>query len=132
MTWPLNPAQLAAIRSHPDTTAWTAVTSPGGTAVGHIELVERYGPGRGHIARVIVDPRLRRQGFGRKLVTAALDEAVARGLGIVTLNVRSQNEAAIRTYSGLGFHIVESAIGDPAVLRMAITLTAEAGARIDS
>jgi len=120
MSWPLDRAQLAAVRSRPDTTAWTGVIPPAAAPVGHIELVVRDESGHGHIARVIVDPARRREGLGRKLVLAALDEAVAGGLQLVTLNVRRQNEAAIRTYTGLGFRTVDSAASDPAVLRMEI------------
>jgi ribosomal protein S18 acetylase RimI-like enzyme len=125
MSWPLDRAQLEAIRLRSDTTAWTGVISPAAAAVGHIELIVRDEPGRGHIARVIVDPARRREGLGTMLVAAALEKALAGGLGVVTLNVRRQNQAAIRTYMRLGFRVLDSAAGDPAVLRMEITLDAQ-------
>jgi GNAT superfamily N-acetyltransferase len=124
MSWPLDRAQLAAIRLRSDTTAWTGVISPVAAAVGHIELMVTDEPERGHLARVIVDPDRRREGFGSKLVSAALDEALAGGLRLVSLNVRRQNEAAIRTYAGLGFRSVDSPASDPSVLRMEASLAA--------
>lgn len=122
LAWPLTHAQLRAIRARSDTTAWTAVQPPASTPVGHIELVipAAY-PRRGHLARVIIDPALRRAGRGRSLVSAALEQAFARGLNPVTLNVRRGNHAAISLYSGLGFRRMDTRPQDPHVLRMLLS-----------
>jgi len=120
LTWPLDTAQLEVIRSRRDTIAWTAVIPSTEEAVGHIELVTV--PGRPpHIARVIVDPARRRQGLGRLLLIAVLDEARGLGAGLVSLNVRRRNEAAIRLYTGLGFRDDED-VRDPDVARMTLRL----------
>jgi len=123
LKWPLNRTQLDAIRLRTDTIAWTAVTPPATAPVGHIQLVLTDDPARGLLGRVIIAPAHRGQGLGRQLVEAALDAAVARGLRVVELKVRAYNEAAIRTYSNLGFRKIDNERGDSAgVLRMQLEL----------
>jgi ribosomal protein S18 acetylase RimI-like enzyme len=121
LAWPLTTSQLQTIRARSDTTAWTAVLAPASAPVGHIELVipAAY-PRRGHLARVIIDPARRRSGMGRSLVSAALEEAYARGLDPVTLNVRRGNDAAISLYTALGFRRIDTRPQDPHVLRMVL------------
>ena len=55
----------------------------------------------GFIANVAVDPAHRRQGVGRRLVAAALEQGA--DLYRLTLEVRVSNEAAIALYRSLGF-----------------------------
>lgn len=43
------------------------------------------------------------EGVGARLLTALLDEAHRRGAGEVLLEVRADNEAAARLYTGFGF-----------------------------
>jgi [ribosomal protein S18]-alanine N-acetyltransferase len=71
------------------------------------------GPGRAHLARVIVRPSARRHGLGRALVEALLARAEAAGLTLVTLCVFTDNAAAIRLYSRLGFRRAERPPEDP-------------------
>lgn len=70
-------------------------------------------PGRAHLARVIVNPRARRRGLGRKLVGELFFRAGEAGLSLVTLNVYSDNPAAAALYADLGFARVERPDGDP-------------------
>ncbi|HEX3535277.1 MAG TPA: GNAT family N-acetyltransferase [Stellaceae bacterium] len=48
-------------------------------------------------------PSQRRRGTGRQLVGAIADEATRRGLGSVVLEVATDNHAARRLYTALGF-----------------------------
>lgn len=82
----------------PDTNSDTACAYGGMTVV----LDE------GSITNIAVRPDLRRQGYGRRIVSALLDEAAARGVAFVYLEVRVSNEAAIALYRSLGFSIVGS------------------------
>jgi ribosomal protein S18 acetylase RimI-like enzyme len=52
-----------------------------------------------------VHPDYRRQGLGRRLLTACIEQAWARGLTRIELEARADNRAAIALYERLGFRI---------------------------
>jgi [ribosomal protein S18]-alanine N-acetyltransferase len=56
-----------------------------------------------HILNVAVHPELRRFGVGTHLIRAAIDEAKANGIGLITLEVRRSNVAARCLYRKLEF-----------------------------
>lgn len=56
-----------------------------------------------HINNVAVDPRWRRRGLARRLITAALDHGRARGAAKAYLEVRASNTAAQNLYRDFGF-----------------------------
>lgn len=56
-----------------------------------------------HIITLAVHPDCRRQGVGRALVEALLQEAIAQRLEWATLEVRASNQAAQSLYESLGF-----------------------------
>lgn len=60
----------------------------------------------GQVANVAVTEKARGQGIGKALMTALLAHAETLSLATVTLEVRPSNAAAIRLYTGLGFHEV--------------------------
>jgi ribosomal protein S18 acetylase RimI-like enzyme len=62
----------------------------------------------GWIGGMGTTPARRRQGLGRAALTAVLDEARARGLASVRLEVIEQNEPARALYDGLGFEHVRN------------------------
>lgn len=55
------------------------------------------------VATVAVHPQRRRRGIGEQLMRFALDDMAARGVGIVTLEVRVGNTHAQALYERLGF-----------------------------
>jgi ribosomal-protein-alanine N-acetyltransferase len=55
------------------------------------------------LLRVAVDPGVRRQGLGRRLVTAGLTLLAAQGVRRCHLEARAGNAAAIALYLALGF-----------------------------
>jgi [ribosomal protein S18]-alanine N-acetyltransferase len=57
------------------------------------------------IHNLAVDPAYRRQGIGRLLLHAVIDEARDRGLSRVTLEVRKSNDTARRLYQSVGFAV---------------------------
>lgn len=59
--------------------------------------------GEAHVLNLAVDPRLRRQGIGRFLLSHVLQVARAAHSTLVLLEVRRSNKAAIRLYQGFGF-----------------------------
>lgn len=74
-----------------------------GAVVGYISLLARRTAGNLRIYSVAVDPAARGCGAGQALIDAAV--ALARQLGLreVTLEVRTDNDAAIRLYTRSGF-----------------------------
>jgi ribosomal protein S18 acetylase RimI-like enzyme len=63
------------------------------------------------VSNVAVDEKLRRHGIGQQLMEAAISEARGRGAEALVLNVRPQNEAAIRLYEKVGFDKVDTEMG---------------------
>lgn len=72
-----------------------------GKTVGYI--IFWFLPSEADIHNVAVHPAQRRQGIGRSLLQAVIDEAGRQGLSRITLEVRKSNEAAQRLYQSLGF-----------------------------
>jgi RimJ/RimL family protein N-acetyltransferase len=120
LDWPLDSAQLDAVRSDPNQRAWTAIDE-NGNAIGHIELtIESASIGR--LVRVLVAPHRRGTGLGSDLVTAAIDEARALGLDRLHLNVVADNVRAIALYERLGFAHTGRLPDRDTVLTMALGL----------
>ena len=57
----------------------------------------------GQITNIATLPDFRRRGLAKKVLISMLDEARARELAFVTLEVRESNAAAIALYEQLGF-----------------------------
>jgi len=59
-----------------------------------------------HLARIIVNPRLRRRGFGRRLMEGLLTFSRQQGFRRITLNVYRNNVPALTLYRALGFGVI--------------------------
>jgi ribosomal-protein-alanine N-acetyltransferase len=55
-----------------------------------------------HITNLLVAPEERGQGVGRRLMVGLIRSAISEGARHLTLEVRSENDAARSLYSGLG------------------------------
>ena len=55
------------------------------------------------LIRIAASPEHRREGIGRRLLGALIDEANKCGAGSIFLEVRRSNTAAIKLYEGAGF-----------------------------
>lgn len=62
--------------------------------------------GEGQIYNIAIAPEFRREGIGEALLRHMIDKADADGCKLVTLEVRSGNEAAMELYKKLGFREV--------------------------
>ncbi len=62
--------------------------------------------GEGQIYNIAIAPEFRREGIGEALLRHLIDKADADGCKLVTLEVRSGNEAAMGLYKKLGFREV--------------------------
>jgi ribosomal protein S18 acetylase RimI-like enzyme len=58
---------------------------------------------RAMIIAVFVEPELRRQGLGERLVQAVLDQLADAGLDSAILAVNPEQAAAVRLYKRMGF-----------------------------
>lgn len=56
-----------------------------------------------HITNIAVKENFRKRGFGKMLMEALIEEAKAREITAMTLEVRVSNENAVRLYEGFGF-----------------------------
>ncbi|WP_289828528.1 GNAT family N-acetyltransferase [Crenobacter oryzisoli] len=119
----------------PEALAEQLVVAPGnsywlydaGRRIGFGQLLER-GPGRLHLARILIDPARRGQGGGRALVAGLVEQARQRKAESATLNVYRWNPAARTLYQSLGFvatspPAAEEVRGDD-VIFMSMTLSA--------
>ncbi len=71
------------------------------TLVGYGGLM--FATDEAHVTNVAVDPRRRRQGIARHLLSHLIDTAIERGAQALTLEVRVSNEAALGLYRDFGF-----------------------------
>lgn len=59
-----------------------------------------------HIATISIHPEYRRRGVSRRLLAAALEQAIPRGAILATLEVRAGNLPAQALYRRFGFQVV--------------------------
>lgn len=91
-------AELAGPHGH-----YLVAVTAAGELDGYAGLFVPAGAERADIQTIAVTPRARRQGLGRQLMVALLDEARARGAREVLLEVRADNSGAQALYRELGF-----------------------------
>ena len=60
----------------------------------------------GQITNIATHPNYRRRGLAAKVLSALLEQARAKGIASVTLEVRVSNQAAIALYQKFGFSVV--------------------------
>ena len=72
--------------------------------IGFIIVSQRFS--ECHILNLCVARSYQHQGFGRKLIQHALDEAKKEGAGIIYLEVRRSNSRAITLYRKMKFHLI--------------------------
>lgn len=59
-----------------------------------------------HVTNLATHPDLRRRGIARVLLGAVLQDARARGVGLVFLEVRPTNTEALHLYERFGFRVI--------------------------
>lgn len=90
-----------------------ALASPGAFAVGWSApaglagfILARVVAGEAEILTLAVDPQVRRQGIGRRLLDAAIEAAVRSGAIAMFLEVDDGNQAAVSLYRSANFAVV--------------------------
>lgn len=98
-------AWMLTVSQHPNVPLSGYVWEEQGQLVGNLTLIPFYSLGRRYylIANVAVHPDHRRQGIASRLTQQALEHARQHGANSVWLQVRDDNDAAIRLYRSLGF-----------------------------
>jgi ribosomal-protein-alanine N-acetyltransferase len=91
--------------SSPNAIARQIRTNDGQMAAFIVALIEM--DGMGHITAVGVDPPWRRLGLARILLVEIEETLRQRGVNTLRLEVRVENEGAIRLYEELGFMVVQ-------------------------
>ncbi len=96
---------LLTIPAHPNLPLSGYVWEEQGQLVGNLTLIPYYTLGRRYylIANVAVHPNHRRQGIASRLTKKAIEHAQQHGAHSLWLQVREDNQAAIRLYRSLGF-----------------------------
>jgi ribosomal-protein-alanine N-acetyltransferase len=84
----------------PDT-RYVLVAEESGNVVGYASLLAMAETA--DVQRIAVHPNAWRRGVGRELLRALLDEARRRGCREALLEVRADNDAAIKLYEQFGF-----------------------------
>lgn len=80
-----------------------AMKNTGGKLLGLCQLLRKEND-RVHVARIIVSPLQRGNGYGERLCRLLIDEGIKRfGKVYFTLNVYSENSTAVKLYQKLGF-----------------------------
>lgn len=87
-----------------DDNIYVAVIEADGEKAGYAEM--RTVAGEGQIYNIVIDPACRGRGLGEELMRHLRDKAEELGCSLITLEVRSGNEAAAGLYRKLGFREV--------------------------
>jgi ribosomal-protein-alanine N-acetyltransferase len=98
-----NRAQLRYLISRANGLALVVDERGGQTVLGNVIVLFRRGVGAAHLYSLTVDPLARGRGIGRLLLSRAEEESTARGLPLMQLEVRSDNETAINLYRSSGY-----------------------------
>jgi ribosomal-protein-alanine N-acetyltransferase len=80
------------------------VAEEDGEVVGYAGLAAM--PDEGYVQTLAVAPAVRRRGLGATLLTHLMDDSKRRGLPRMGLEVRIDNEPAIRLYERFGFEAI--------------------------
>lgn len=81
-----------------------------GLVAGYISTWCDRGAGIGYIPNLVVIPRLRGQGWGRRLIEAALDHFRAQGLTHARIETLMQNAVGRHLYTSVGFREIAQQI----------------------
>ena len=92
-----------------DGSIYVALALVGEERAGYADM--RIITGESQIYNIAIAPEFRRQGIGEALLEHMIEKSEKLGLSIITLEVRSGNEAAMALYEKMGFKKVGSRPG---------------------
>ncbi len=92
-----------------DGSIYVALALVGEERAGYADM--RIITGESQIYNIAIAPEFRRQGIGEALLAHMIEKSEELGLSLITLEVRSGNEAAMALYEKMGFKKVGSRPG---------------------
>ena len=92
-----------------DGSIYVAVALVGDERAGYADM--RIITGESQVYNIAIAPEFRRQGIGEALLAHMVEKSEELGLSLITLEVRSGNEAAMALYEKMGFKKVGSRPG---------------------
>lgn len=101
---PWSATAFAGLPGHPAVHFPVVRIAPGEPVVGY--AVAWFAADEGELANLAVAPAFRRRGLGQRLLDSVLEEARARGVREVFLEVRESNAAARELYASRNFEEV--------------------------
>lgn len=86
--------------------ATTLLLKMDGQVAGGISFYDNdAGTGRAFITQVMVSPVFQGRGIGTRLIAECEAECLAKGMKVLGLEVRRDNDGAKRLYERIGFHV---------------------------
>ena len=73
--------------------------------IGHLSIKQALKANRIHLFHLVIDPNYIGQGYGSKLILKAEEIGQYLKVNLVTLNVLSSNEDALKLYEKLGYKV---------------------------
>lgn len=99
LAWRYSPQRIAALIDESECVA--LVACDGAELLGF--AVMQFGDERAHLSLLCVQAARQRRGIGRRLLEWLLESARVAGIASIHLELRADNEAALRFYRALGF-----------------------------
>lgn len=99
-----SPEELTKDVTCDDGSIYVAVAEIGDEKAGYADM--RIVAGEAQIYNIAIAPEFRRQGIGEALLNHMVEKSEELGLDVITLEVRSGNEAAMALYEKMGFRPV--------------------------
>jgi [ribosomal protein S18]-alanine N-acetyltransferase len=99
LAWRYSPSRVAALIADPETAA--LVACDGAQLLGF--SVMQFGDERAHLSLLCVQVQQQRRGIATRLLEWLVRSARVAGIGSIDLELRADNEAALRFYRSQGF-----------------------------
>jgi ribosomal-protein-alanine N-acetyltransferase len=101
LPWRYTPSRIAALMRDADTVVLVAIDPAQARIHGFAAM--QFGDEQAHLTLMCVQPLQQRRGTGRRLLEWLIESAQVAGIVAITLELRTDNDAALAFYRRLGF-----------------------------